>query len=110
MSTLLINLTPSAVSKEKFIGEATFYHNYFQGRKMANGKRFNQNRYTGANNYYRLGTKLKITNLKNNKSVIITVTDRGNFSHRNVDLSTRAFREISRLNKGRIRVKIEKIN
>lgn len=88
---------------------ATYYHRYFEGRKMANGQIYRGYRLTGASMSHRLGTKLKITNLENNRSVIVTITDRGNFSHRNIDLSTRAFDVISRRSKGRIKIKIQVI-
>ena len=56
-------------------------------------------------------TKLKVTNPKNGKSVIVTVTDRGGFNKlgRIIDLSEGAFKQIASLKSGVIKVKIEKL-
>ncbi|KRB57413.1 septal ring lytic transglycosylase RlpA family protein [Flavobacterium sp. Root186] len=75
---------------------ASYYHNKFNGRKTASGKKFNNNDLTAAHKKLPFGTKLKITNEKNNKCVIITVTDRGPFVNgREIDLSKRAFLNIA---------------
>ena len=66
------------------------------------------NELTAAHKKLPFGTKVKITNLKNNKEVIVIIIDRGPFvKNREFDLSRAAFKEISSLNKGIIKVKYE---
>jgi len=90
---------------------ATYYHDRFTGRKTASGEVFDNSKYTAAHNSLPFGTKVKVTNLKNKKSVILTITDRGSFSkERGIDITKKAFMEIAH-NKGNgvLNVKIEKI-
>jgi len=75
---------------------ASYYHDKFNGRKTASGVRFDNSKLTAAHKKFPFGTKLKITNEKNNKSVIIEVTDRGPFvKGREIDLSKKAFMDIA---------------
>lgn len=76
-------------------GTASWYHDKFQGRKTASGDIFSQVKLTCASNLYPLGTWLKITNIKNGKSVLVRVNDRMNARmKRVVDLSKAAARTI----------------
>lgn len=88
---------------------ASYYHDKFNGIKTASGKKFDNNKLTAAHKKLPFGTKLKITNVLNKKSVIIEVTDRGPFvKGREIDLSKKAFMDIaSNKNSGAINVKIE---
>lgn len=80
---------------------ASYYHDRFNGRKTASGKRFDNSKYTAAHKKLPFGTKLRVTNPVNSKSVIVTVTDRGPFTRgREIDLSKKAFMEITHV-KGR---------
>lgn len=75
---------------------ASYYHDKFQGRKTASGQKYDNTKYTAAHKKLKFGTKVKVTNPKNGKSVIVTVNDRGPFvSGREIDLSKRAFNEIA---------------
>ena len=70
------------------VGFASFYSDKFNGKKTANGDVFSQEKLTCAHNTYPFGSKVRVTNLKNGKSVILRVNDR--LHHRNsrlVDLS-----------------------
>ena len=87
---------------------ASFYHSKFEGRKTANGEIFSNNKLTAAYNHVPLGTLLKVTNIKNNKSVIIKVNDRCGVSSR-IDLSKAAFLKIGKIEQGILKVKIKKI-
>lgn len=93
--------------KEK--AHASYYHDKFNGRKTASGKRFDNTKLTAAHKKLPFGTKLKITNVLNKKSTIVEVTDRGPFvKGREIDLSKKAFMDIaSNKNSGAINVKIE---
>src|SRR5690606_38360658 len=92
---------------------ASYYHNKFNGRKTANGEIFDNNRLTAAHKTLPFGTKVKVTNLANDKSVIVTINDRGPYiKGRKIDLSKAAFKAITTNNstrKGILRVKIEKL-
>lgn len=90
---------------------ASYYHHKFNGRRTASGKKFDNNGYTAAHKKLPFGTKLKVTNEANGKSVIVEVTDRGPFSKaREIDLSKRAFMEItSNKNSGVTIVTIEEV-
>lgn len=87
----------------------SYYHDKFDGRKTASGVRFDNSKLTAAHKKLPFGTKLKITNEKNNKSVIVVVTDRGPFINgREIDLSKKAFMDITSNKKGGVVfVKIE---
>ncbi|GJH41557.1 hypothetical protein RCZ04_21070 [Capnocytophaga sp. HP1101] len=88
---------------------ATYYHDKFNGKKTASGAVFSNSKLTTAHPSLPFGTKLKVTNRVNGKSVIVTVTDRGPFTKgRELDLTKRAFMEITESkNKGLIQVDIE---
>ncbi|WP_347051052.1 septal ring lytic transglycosylase RlpA family protein [Flavobacterium olei] len=90
---------------------ASYYADRFNGKKTANGSRFNNNSYTAAHKKLPFGTRVKVTNEANGKFVIVKITDRGPFvKTREIDLSKRAFMEITR-NKGAgaMKVTIERI-
>lgn len=90
---------------------ASYYHNRFNGRRTASGKRFDNNGYTAAHKKLPFGTKVKVTNEANGKSVIVEITDRGPFSKvREIDLTRKAFMDIaSNKNSGVVIVTIEEI-
>lgn len=72
-------------------GEASWYGPGFHGRKTASGERFNTNDMTAAHKTLPFGTVLKVTNLSNDKFVIVTINDRGPFIRgRIIDLSKAA--------------------
>lgn len=85
--------------KLKFLkknAHASYYSNKFNGRRTASGKSFNNNGYTAAHKKLPFGTKVKVTNETNGKSVIVEITDRGPFSKaREIDLSKKAFMDIA---------------
>ncbi len=75
---------------------ASYYADKFNGRKTTSGKRFDNNKYTAAHKKLPFGTKVKVTNEANGKSVIVEITDRGPFVRsREIDLSKRAFMQIA---------------
>jgi rare lipoprotein A len=75
---------------------ASYYADKFNGRKTTSGKRFDNNKFTAAHKKLPFGTKVKVTNEANGKSVIVEITDRGPFVRsREIDLSKRAFMKIA---------------
>ena len=104
VDSLLVTYTPY---KENV--HASYYHDKFNGRKTASGEKFDNNIYTAAHKTLKFGTKLKVTNMANNESVIVTINDRGPYTkNREIDLSKKAFMEITKHKlTGFINVKIE---
>lgn len=102
-----------AISVKKYfdnIGEASFYHDKFENRITTSGEVFYQDSLTGAHLTLAFGTKVKVTNLKNNKSVIVKINDRppADFK-RLIDLSYRAAKELDMIKDGITAVRIEVI-
>lgn len=92
-------------------GMASYYGNEFNGRKTASGERFDQGKLTAAHRTMPFGTRVKVTNTKNNRSVVVRVNDRGPFVRgRVIDLSSSAFRSIAGLNEGVVPVRIQVID
>ncbi|HOC96363.1 MAG TPA: septal ring lytic transglycosylase RlpA family protein [bacterium] len=108
------DILPFAEEKEYKLlkyGYGTYYGttNVFQGKKTASGEIFDRNLMTCAINGVDFGTYLKVTNVANNKSVIVKVNDRmGTYHGNTIDLSVKAFEQIAKLSTGKIWVKIEK--
>ncbi len=88
--------------KVTYIGTASWYGQQHQGRKMANGKRFDRHKLTAASWYFPLGTPIRVVNVKNGQSVVVTITDRGpNLRlHRILDLSEAAAAHLDYVGKG----------
>jgi rare lipoprotein A len=81
----------------KELGTASWYGKERQGKRMANGERFDRNRLTAACWFFEFGQTIKVVNLKNGKEVTVTITDRGPNSRlkgRIIDLSEAAAREL----------------
>lgn len=109
ITLLMTSCGTSKSTTYKSNGVASYYHDKFNGRKTASGERFNNNDYTAAHKELPFGTKVRVTNLANGKSVIVTINDRGPFSKgREIDLSKKAFMEIAdKKTHGELTVKIE---
>lgn len=87
---------------------ASWYGKGFHKKRTSNGERFNQYKLTAAHKSLSFGTKVKITNLDNNKSVIVTINDRGPYVEgRNIDLSYKAMKRINGTKSGLVKVKCE---
>ena len=82
---------PTAASTTVLRGRASWYGSYFQGKRTSSGERYNRHAYTCAHKTLPFGTRLRVTNVKNGKSVIVRVSDRGPFRHQRIlDLSEAA--------------------
>lgn len=87
---------------------ASYYHDKFNGKRTASGEVFSNNALTAANKRLPFGTRVRVTNLKNQKSVVVRVNDRGPFiKNRALDLSKAAFDEISDMRDGVIPIRYE---
>lgn len=90
------------------VGAASFYHSWFDGRKTASGATFSSRLFTAAHRSLEFGTRVRVTNLVNLKSVIVTINDRGPFvKGRVIDLSRRAATALGFVREGVTRVRIE---
>ena len=89
-------------------GKASFYADFFEGRLTANGEIFDQSKLTAAHKSLKFGTIVRVTNLKNGKSVVVKINDRGPFvAGRIIDLSKEAARRIDMIDSGVVEVEAE---
>lgn len=92
------------------VGQASWYGPGFANRKTASGQRFDPNGLTGAHKTMPLGTQVRVTNLRNGRSVMVTINDRGPYKgRRELDLSYGAARRIGLTERGVERVLIEPV-
>lgn len=91
-------------------GKASYYADRFHGKKTASGELYHADSLTAAHKTLPFGTLVNVTNLDNNQSVIVRINDRGPFIQgRIIDLSKKAMKMIKGLNRGVIRVRVEKV-
>lgn len=89
-------------------GHASWYGPGFNGRRTANGERFNQNAMTAAHKTLPFGTQVRVTNLYNGRSVVVRINDRGPFIRgREIDLSKGSAQQIGLVSSGVANVKLE---
>lgn len=94
-------------------GEGTYYGGRFHGRRTASGERFDQNALTAAHRTFPFGTRVRVTNLGNGRSVVVRINDRGPFGPARVaekkviDVSHAAARELGFLRQGRVLVRVD---
>ena len=89
-------------------GMASWYGPGFHGRRSANGERYNQNGLTAAHRNLPFGTKVKVTNVRTGRSVVVRITDRGpHVRGRIIDLSAAAARIVGVMQSGVAPVQLE---
>lgn len=82
-------------------GKASYYHDALHGNKMSNGEPYHRDSMTCAHLKLPFGTMLKVRNLRNDKEVIVEVTDRGPYAKKYIlDLSRAAARELGIIGRG----------
>ena len=92
------------------IGIASYYGKKFHKKRTANGEIFNMYKVSAAHKSYPLGTKVRVTNLENGKSIKLVINDRGPFvKGRIIDLSYKAARKLDFVNQGTTKVRINVI-
>jgi rare lipoprotein A len=106
-----IRYTPQSSSKgHTEEGIASWYGDDFHGKATANGECYNMYAFTAAHRTLPLPTVVRVTNLENNKSVVVKVNDRGPFARgRIIDLSYAAAQSIGMVGKGTAPVRVEAI-
>lgn len=78
------SISQASLGKEFQRGTASWYGPGFHGRKTASGERFNSNDMTAAHRSLPFGTRLRVVNESNGRSVVVRVNDRGPFAHRRI--------------------------
>ena len=104
----LITLLSFSISEN--YSQASYYNDKHNGRKTASGEVFSNNQLTAAHITIKFGTLVEVTNISNNKSVVVKINDRGPFiKGRDIDLSKKAFKEIASISSGVIKIKYKLI-
>ena len=100
----------NAAKPKILYGTASFYSNSFNGKKTANGETYSHKKMTAACNVLPLGTWIKVTNLRNGKSVVVKTNDRLHSKMKRViDLSREAADKLDYVKSGLTRVRVEVI-
>lgn len=111
LSALFMSSRSFATNPEPQTGKASYYADYFEGRKTAYGEPYRRAEMTAAHKTLPFGTVVKVTHLGNGNSVIVRINDRGPFvKGRIIDLSRRAAEELGLVLEGVALVKIEIVN
>ena len=99
---------PASKLIEVVQGAASWYGPGFYGRTTANGERFRKGTLTAAHRTLPFGTKVRVTNLSNGRSVVVRINDRGPFKyHRVIDLAHGAASQLQMMQAGEVPVKLE---
>jgi rare lipoprotein A len=98
--------------RQTMVGKATFYGPGFQGRRTASGARFDQQKMTAAHRTLPLGTRVRVTNLDNGRSVVLLINDRGPYGRNRsrgaiIDVSKGAAAKLDFIGDGLARVRLE---
>jgi len=89
-------------------GMATWYGERHQGGQTASGERFDMNAMTAAHKSLRMNTRVRVTNLKNGRQVVVRINDRGPYGRgRIIDLSRAAARSLDMIGDGVVPVTVE---
>src|SRR6056297_213133 len=103
-----VNGPVEAPSQELGEGSASFYGEELAGNPTASGERFDPAKLTAAHRTLPLGSRVRVTNMRNGESVVVRINDRGPFhGNRIIDLSEAAARRIGMLQRGTARVRLE---
>ena len=103
---LLLLLTIPTISLAE-VGKASYYGKRFHGKLTASGEKFNMFELTAAHRTIKFGRYVKVTNLLNNKLVIVKINDRGPFiKGRIIDLSKAAAKEIDLTNVSNVEIEV----
>ncbi|SDS69199.1 septal ring lytic transglycosylase RlpA family protein [Pseudomonas fuscovaginae UPB0736] len=92
-------------------GTASYYGRKHHGKRTASGETFDQNALTAAHRQLPFGTRVKITNLANDRSVVVRINDRGPHTRgRLIDVSRQAAEQLGMLQSGTARVRVQSLN
>ena len=103
-----MSMAVMAVAQTAEQGVASFYSDKFQGKKTSSGEVYDKSGLTASHKKLPYGTKVKVTNVENGKSVVVTVNDRMAPSNPAViDVTRRAAEELGFVKTGKAKVKLE---
>ena len=89
-------------------GVASYYAHQHDGLRTASGERFDMSAMTAAHRTLPFGTRVRVTNLKNGRTVVVRINDRGPYrKNRVIDLSYAAAQELKMIDAGTARVQID---
>ncbi len=98
----------SSGSGWKQVTRASWYGREFRGQRTASGTKFNPQLLSAAHRTLELGSRVKVTELRSGRSVVVRITDRGPYSRgRGIDLSYAAARELGIVRRGVAKVRVE---
>jgi peptidoglycan lytic transglycosylase len=103
-----VSMAGNAAAQTGEEGVANFYSDKFEGKKTASGEVYDKNGLTASHKKLPYGTKVKVTNVENGKSVVVTVNDR--MAPKNaavIDVTRRAAEELGFVKAGKAKVKLE---
>ena len=110
LSVCMAGQVSGSESATVMYGKATYYADRFNHKRTSSGEIFNMDSFTAASKSLPFGTILRVTNTRNNKSVVVRVNDRcPSCNHNMLDLSKAAAKTIDMLGAGSAYVKVEKI-
>ena len=99
-----------AAQYDAYNGKASWYGGKHHGGPTASGERFNKNAMTAAHRTFPMGTRVRVTNLRNGKSVVVRINDRGPYAKgRIIDLSEAAAQKLDMIEAGVVPVKLERL-
>jgi rare lipoprotein A len=108
---LLLLLFGPLVEAQVQTGKASFYADKFEGKPTASGQKYRASKLTAAHKTLPFGTRVKVTNQDNGKSVVVEINDRGPWvEERIIDVSKRAAEELGFVNKGITDVELEVVD
>ncbi|MBU3056410.1 septal ring lytic transglycosylase RlpA family protein [Pseudomonas indica] len=91
-------------------GKASYYGSRHHGRRTASGERFDQNALTAAHRTLPFGTRVRVTNLNNARTVVVRINDRGPYGRgRIIDLSFKAAQQLDMIRTGVVPVRVESL-
>lgn len=92
-------------------GKASYYGARHHGKRTASGERFNQNALTAAHRTLPFGTRVRVTNLRNDRTVVVRINDRGPYGRgRIIDVSRKAAEALGMLRAGVVPVRVESLD
>ncbi|AOE83603.1 septal ring lytic transglycosylase RlpA family protein [Pseudomonas sp. TCU-HL1] len=119
LTSLLVGCSYSPLERERETpsgdyraeGKASYYGARHHGKRTASGERFDQHALTAAHRTLPFGTRVKVTNLNNHRSVVVRINDRGpHVRGRIVDLSREAAERLGMLRAGVAPVRVESLD
>lgn len=100
-------VTALGMTSKADTGQASFYAAEFHGKKTSSGERYDMDDLTCAHRWLPFGTRLRVTNISNGKSVVVRVNDRGPWKHKRIiDVSKAAAKELDMVRSGTAKVEV----